>query len=108
MSLQKFISELQQRNLLSERQIDKLRDAAIKRQMSPEALAKFLVTKNHLTKSQAADVLNASLKNGGELNAEPTRSANVVEQESDELGLVPIDEAEPNDGDDAGNSSIFA
>ena len=61
MSVERFITELQQRDLLTERQLAKLRDAAIERQMSPKALAKFLVQKEYLTQKQATDVLQAVL-----------------------------------------------
>ena len=48
MSVERFITELEQRDLLSERQLAKLREAATEKQMSAKTLAKFLVQKNLL------------------------------------------------------------
>jgi hypothetical protein len=112
MSLQKFISELQQRDLLSERQIAKLNDAAVERRMSPKQLAKFLVQKKHLTQKQATDVLNAVLLAGGDLDAASPPAAPVAAFEPDppELSLAPVYDADDmeDSGEDAGSSSVFA
>ena len=112
MSLQKFISELQQRELLSERQLAKLSEAGVERQMSPKQLAKFLVQKNHLTQKQATDVLNAVLLSGGDLDSATPPIAPVAAFEPDppELTLAPVYDADDleDSGDDAGSSSVFA
>ncbi|MEX0612755.1 MAG: hypothetical protein WD229_11610, partial [Pirellulales bacterium] len=59
MSVEKFIEHLEQRGLLSERLMDKLRSkvARSERPLSAKALAKFLVEKKHLTQRQATEVL---------------------------------------------------
>lgn len=107
MSVERFITELQQRDLLSERQLAKLRDTANERRMSPKALAKFLVQKEHLTQKQATDLLNAVLLSGGDLDVVPaTASTSGFEPDVPELSLVPIDEID--DAEDADGSSIFA
>jgi hypothetical protein len=113
MSVERFISELEQRDLLSERQLAKLRDAAVERQMSPKTLAKFLVQKEHLTQKQATDVLNAVLLAGGDLDVVSPRDkpTSGFEPDPPELTLAPDDEVDDSDddaGDDAGSSSIFA
>ncbi len=111
MSVERFISELEQRDLLSERQLAKLRDAAVERRMSPKALAKFLVQKNHLTQKQATDVLNAVLLGGGDLDAaaSPTAPATGFEPDPPEVLLAPNDDDDDGDSDDdAESSSIFA
>ncbi|MCI0332062.1 MAG: PQQ-binding-like beta-propeller repeat protein [Planctomycetes bacterium] len=112
MSVERFINELQQRDLLSERQLAKLRDAVVERRMSPNALAKFLVQKNHLTQTQATEVLNAVALGGGDLDAaaSPTAPTADFERDPPELMLAPIDDADDDgdSGDDAESSSIFA
>jgi outer membrane protein assembly factor BamB len=113
MSVERFITELEQRELLTERQLARLRDAAIERQMSPKALAKFLVQKEHLTQKQATDVLHSVLLAGGDLDvaSPPALQTSGFEPDPPELSLAPVDEVDEPDenaGDDAGGSSIFA
>lgn len=113
MSVQRFIAELQQRELLSERQLERLRGAASGRPMSARTLAKFLVQKNHLSQVQATDVLNAVLVGGGDLDAVSTPQSSGFVPDPDEVTLAPIDDVhadthsdEPSE--DAESSNIFA
>jgi outer membrane protein assembly factor BamB len=113
MSVERFINELQRRELLSERQLGKLRASAVERQMSPKALAKFLVQKEHLTQKQATDVLQAVLIAGEDLEvvAPAAKPTSGFEPDPPELTLAPaddIDDSEEATDEDAGSSSIFA
>ena len=66
MSVENFLNELQERSLLSERVLAKLREAAAdpNRPLSARTLAKFLVQKNHLSDRQATDIINSLLISG--------------------------------------------
>ena len=66
MSVENFISELQERNLLSDRLVEKLREAAADptKSLSARTLAEFLVRKNHLSQEQATDVIAALESHG--------------------------------------------
>jgi outer membrane protein assembly factor BamB len=114
MSLQAFINELQQRELLNERQLEKLSSAAVERQMTPRTLAKFLIQKGHLTQQQATDLLQTVQLKGGDVDsAAPTViSRPEYPAEPPELSLAPIDDAtafaDSDDDEDAESSSIFA
>jgi outer membrane protein assembly factor BamB len=63
MSAARLIDLIEQRQLLPGRLVDKLREkvAQADQPMSAAALAKFLVQKNHLSSSQAAQLVNDSL-----------------------------------------------
>jgi outer membrane protein assembly factor BamB len=72
MTLQQFIDELESRGLLSDRVLSKLREkvAQSERPMSPNALAKFLVEKEHITRRQAADILDTLSQSGVNIDRE--------------------------------------
>ncbi len=105
MSVDSFINELQQRSLLSERLMGKLREAVADptKPLTARTLAKFLVQKNHLSQRQAADVINSLLVAGIDvdktgppstiISAAPPRSAKMDDFDED---------------DDPESSSIFA
>ena len=63
MSAERLIDLIEQRQLLSGRLVEKLREkvAQADQTMSAAALAKFLVQKNHLSSSQAAALVNESV-----------------------------------------------
>ena len=71
MSVEKFIEGLQQRGLLSDRLMDKLRDklAQSDRPLSAKAIAKFLVEKNHLTQREATEVLGSLVRSGVDVDS---------------------------------------
>src|SRR3954462_15888046 len=66
MTAENFITELENRRLLSDRLVAKLRDLlkGYDHPYTAEELADFLVQKNHLTRDQAASVLQSSSASG--------------------------------------------
>lgn len=116
MSAKKFISELERRKFLSDRLMVKLREslAAQKSPLSAEALAKFLVTKQHLTQRQANDILGGLTQSGVNLAEEDADTERGEDssifashigsfkphtpppaEEEDEIRLAPIDDEAP-------------
>ena len=91
MSAKKFISELDRRKILSDRLMEKLRNsvAEIRRPLSADDLANFLVQKGLLTVRQANDVLSGLTLSG----------VNLTEQDA-EAPVTDLAEAE--------GSSVFA
>ncbi len=77
MSVERFIEGLEERGLLSDRVLGKLREklAQSERPLSPKALAKFLVDKRHLTQRQATEVLGSLLRAGVDVDPEPAKDA---------------------------------
>src|SRR6478752_2843307 len=71
MSAKSFIAELDRRKLLSDRLMAKLRTsvAEIRKPLSADALADFLVQKKLLTRNQANDVLGGLTRSGIDLAA---------------------------------------
>jgi outer membrane protein assembly factor BamB len=92
MSVDQFISELERRSLLPDRVVTKLRQSVAnpERSLSVQALADFLVQKNHLSRQQANELLNQSLASDIVLD-EPVTT-----------------QGDDSDSEDAGDSSIFA
>jgi outer membrane protein assembly factor BamB len=103
MSVERFITELEQRDLLTDRQLAKLRDAAAEKQMTAKTLAKFLVQKNLLSQQQATDLLTTVQLGGGDLDA---TSRPPEEPAPVQIGIS--DESIPDLDDDPESSSIFA
>lgn len=101
MSFAKLIDELEERGLLSDRVMTKLREklAQTDRPLSAKAVAKFLVEKKHITHRQATEVLGSLLRSGIDVDAAARDVA-----ADDEVALVPL----PEDQDDPESSSIFA
>jgi len=91
MPVENFIAELERRGLLSEPLMAKLRDklAESARPWSAEAIAKFLVEKEHLTQRQATDVLRYLAQSGVDVDSSPADE--VVEL----VEIEPDDEATP-------------
>ena len=119
MSAKKFIAELDRRKILSDRLMAKLRDsvAEIRKPLSADALANFLVQKKLLSRDQANDVLAGLTQSGVNLTEEDadsvtggnasesssifashiishptTTSPPPAASEDDEIRLVPLEE----------------
>lgn len=100
MSVDNFINELQERSLLSDRMMGKLREAVADptRPLSARTLAKFLVQKNHLSQRDATDIINALKVAGVDVDKIGPPSTIITAAQ-----LMP----DANE-DDAEGSSIFA
>lgn len=118
MSAKKFIAELDRRKVLPDRLMGKLRDsvATIRRPLSADELADFLVQKQLLTREQANDVLAGLSLSGIDLGKEdddvpltsgagesssvfashifshPNPDPPVPREEDEELRLIPLEE----------------
>lgn len=107
MSVENFINELQERNLLSDRLVEKLREAAAdsNKTLSARTLADFLVRKNHLSSEQATEVI-ACLESAG-VNVDKVGPPSTI------ISSLPmpqrsIDDDKFDPDDDPDSSSIFA
>jgi hypothetical protein len=79
MSADQFIAGLEERGLLSERLMSRLRAklAGSKRPLTADAIAQFLVEKQHLTPQQAAEVLGGLVS--GQAAADPSDAEQTTE-----------------------------
>lgn len=101
MSAEKFIEALEERGLLSDRVVAKLRKqlAEKDRPLTAQALAKFLIEKKRLTKEQAVETLKSLSTSGTSGDtAEETRPGPA---EPDDAAAAAPTATEPADQDDA-------
>lgn len=110
MSIEKFISVLQQRSLLSDHLMVKLREKIAESDwpLSAKALAKFLVQKNHLSQQQATEVLNALLLSGLDLDAALQAGPAAVPPADPHETVLASEPTDVDAEDDSESSSIFA
>ncbi|MCI0492448.1 MAG: PQQ-binding-like beta-propeller repeat protein, partial [Planctomycetes bacterium] len=122
MSVDSFIAELQERKLISDQLVVKLREklAEAERPLSVRAVAKFLVQKKHLSQRHANEALDALAAQGEDVDAVPSSRPMSDDVAGDATMVEPVkntplpsppahpDEDQNDDDEDPDSSSIFA
>ncbi len=92
MMIEQFIDRLEQQGLLDKDVVEELRRKIVRskgKKVTPEAVAKYLVDKGHLTRFQATKLVNdvTSLPEAGSVSDTPRKTI-----DADELTLIPEDD----------------
>jgi outer membrane protein assembly factor BamB/tetratricopeptide (TPR) repeat protein len=106
MSVERFIEGLEQRGLVSEQTLAKLREKATESPLSAKALAKYLVEKKLLTQPQATEILGSLLRSG--VDIDPTSAKDdTAERVNRFMPVAAEDSVEGEEAESTEDSFVF-